>query len=350
MTTDSGQHTAHEVLPAETSTGAGPQAQFWKRYSPRHEFSFSSAISIAVHGAVLLLLLFASYLAVRLKLAEDTKPLLLETLAVQGDPERIASAGQGGPDQEPAQFQERAPAPQRDNAEQSRPRKPDSASLLTPKAVEIQIRPRDPSRALESGGTSVQTDLADVRRRAQEEFDRVLAREKGDRSAADAGSLGRTGGPGAGPRGPSGGRAGTIEQIRRTRWRLILNTEDGRDYLRQLHALGAILVIPQPDGEFRIIRDLAHPESGKAEHLKQLPDFYWLDTEPRSKRSLSMALGLQTEPEYFVVFLPKSLENELLKKELQHSGVGEDRIKETHFQLRWRHDKYDLMVVYQALR
>ena len=156
-----------------------------------------------------------------------------------------------------------------------------------------------------------------------------------------------------GPGGPPGG--GQLDQRpgRQLRWTLLFNTHDGRDYLLQLHSLGAILAIPGEDDQLRLVRDLLkRPVQLRVEDLGELDRIYWIDRKPESVQSLTLALGLALSPKFIAAFFPAKLEKELLDKELRYLGKRgtEDDIKETVFRVVKRGDRYEAVVVEQKLK
>ncbi|MCI0463725.1 MAG: TIGR03067 domain-containing protein [Gemmataceae bacterium] len=140
-------------------------------------------------------------------------------------------------------------------------------------------------------------------------------------------------------------------QQRQLRWTLRFDTRDGRNYLRQLQALGAILAIPDEESQFRVIRDLSQrPAQGKIEEIAQLNRIYWIDQKPHSVASLSLALGLAAPPRFLVAFFPEKVEQDLLRLELAHVGRKEEEIAETHFEVVKKGDGYELKVRAQTAR
>jgi hypothetical protein len=132
------------------------------------------------------------------------------------------------------------------------------------------------------------------------------------------------------------------------RWRITFNTNDGDDYRKQLSALGAILAIPEKDGQYRVIRDLKKvPAEGKVEDIARFDRIFWIDDVPESVRSLSGALQLKDQPVHIVAFFPKKLEDELLRKELTYKNRNENEIIETRFNLMKRGETYEAVVVQQ---
>jgi hypothetical protein len=128
---------------------------------------------------------------------------------------------------------------------------------------------------------------------------------------------------------------------RQLRWIMAFNPEDGHDYLRKLRDLGAAVVYPGPDGQYRVIRDLnQRPPQLKSEDLTGLDMIYWIESKPEWVASLADALRLPDKPAHISVFFPKKLEDQLLAMEKRHlpSGSTEDDIEETRFEVR-RHEQ-----------
>jgi RNA polymerase sigma factor (sigma-70 family) len=141
------------------------------------------------------------------------------------------------------------------------------------------------------------------------------------------------------------------QQKRMLRWRIVFDTRDGEDYARQLEALGAVLAIPVGDGKYQVIRDLGkRPVRPAAEDLTQVRHIFWMEDNPRSVAGLAKALGLKKAPAHVVVFLPKYVEDVLLRKELAHAGRKEENIEETTFRFVRTKDGYKLRVASQRAR
>jgi RNA polymerase sigma factor (sigma-70 family) len=147
--------------------------------------------------------------------------------------------------------------------------------------------------------------------------------------------------------------AGMAEEQRKRvlRWRIVFDTRDGEDYARQLEALGAVLAIPTGGGEYAAIRDFGkRPVKPVAEDLTRVRHVFWMESDPASVRALAKALGLKTAPEHVVVFLPKYVEDVLLRKELAHAGRKEENIEETTFRFVRAEAGYQLRVASQRAR
>jgi hypothetical protein len=140
------------------------------------------------------------------------------------------------------------------------------------------------------------------------------------------------------------------EQRKRVlRWRILFDTRDGEDYARQLEALGAVLAIPTGDGnKYAVIRDLGkRPVESAPEDLTRVRHVFWMESDPAAVRALAKALGLKKAPEHVVVFLPKYVEDVLLRKELAYRGRKEADIEETTFRFVRTEAGYQLRVTSQ---
>jgi uncharacterized protein (TIGR03067 family) len=146
-------------------------------------------------------------------------------------------------------------------------------------------------------------------------------------------------------------------QARILRWRILFDTRDGSDYLKQLDALGALVAFPGGDGgKYRVIRDLnKRPAQSTVEDVAKFQRVFWAESDPRTIRLLGKELGLESLPQMIVVILPKYVEDELLRKELAHAqgqkpNAKEDEIEETTFKFVRANSRFEIQVVSQALK
>jgi hypothetical protein len=150
------------------------------------------------------------------------------------------------------------------------------------------------------------------------------------------------------PGGRKGEKDPSPREKRLLRWVMLFNTQNGEDYLKQLHGLGAILAVPEPKGGYLVLRDLHKlPAKGTKENLTTIQRIFWIDNKPASVQSLSKALGLTFEPPHVVAFFPEKFEKGLLEKELKYHGWKEDDILETRFKVIRRGDRYAVEVTDQ---
>jgi hypothetical protein len=307
------------------------------RYSPHHEFPLSTVTSVGLHALVLGLLIVGGIVIARLNWGGDKPPVAVDAVALEeqaggggGNPNGIGNGPGDGDLGQPDAPDAPLPDPSQSTVVEQR-----REQLKEARAETLQLpvfNDEEGRRLIEEGGAQVDKILrlkADVRKK----LSGVLA-------GKGKGGPGRGGGEGTGDGGGRGGSTGpgtgnSESRAKRVlRWTLLFNTRDGRDYLNQLKAFGAILAVPDdkaPDG-YLVIRDLNNP-TPKAEDIAEIKRIFWIDDKPASVRSLAAALKLPT-PAHFVVFFPVAFEEELLKMELAYRGRKESEITETRFEVR----------------
>jgi hypothetical protein len=232
-----------------------------------------------------------------------------------------------------------------------------------------EVKPRESLKDVEQKPQPLVTKQADASDRTIEESERVAAAASQAASQARKQLEGLIAGKGRGGPGSGGGRGkgkGTgegdlegpgkanigVREKRQLRWTMVFNTRDGRDYVKQLQALGAIVAIPGPNKEYLVIRDLSkRPVEMQPEDLSKIDRIYWIDDNPQSVESFARELRLKHVPELIAAFFPLQLEQELAEKERRHSRSGrEDDILETRFQVRQRGGQYEVVVVSQRVK
>jgi hypothetical protein len=137
---------------------------------------------------------------------------------------------------------------------------------------------------------------------------------------------------------------------RQLRWKIVFNNKDGNEYAKQLEALGARLAIPTKErNQYRVICDLSkRPVTTTIEvRSKMNHKIVWMDDNKQSIQLLSKELGLKEAPEHIIVFLPKFVEDELLRRELSHSHRLEEDIEETTFSFSETKSGFDIKVASQ---
>jgi RNA polymerase sigma factor (sigma-70 family) len=141
-------------------------------------------------------------------------------------------------------------------------------------------------------------------------------------------------------------------QRRVLRWRLSFDTKDGGDYAKQIEALGAILAVPTGNSkQYRVIRDLSkRPVTSVVEDVGNVDRIFWVENDEESIRSLAKELGLAPVPQRIFIFLPKFVEDELLRKELAYARRQESDIAETTFRFFRTAKGFDLKVVCQSVK
>jgi hypothetical protein len=343
-------------MPSATAPVRGsalpPEERFWQRYSPHHEFSLSSASSVAIHILALVMVLLVGRLVYGMM--SDTKTPLREI------PVTIEPPGGGGvPGGQANDLGRAQPKPIEDIGEKKQIEK-DSATKsdtnrpkLNPEAIPILPLPaqsKDDDARLIKKAEFAHDQLTRMANKVRDQL-RAGVVERSKPGPGKDGSSGRDkdSGPGDGE-GPGPG-SGKLSLERMDRWVLVFDTESGDDYARQLYALGAILAVPRENSEYAIIRDLSkRPAVAEPEDIAAIKRIWWEDNKPDSIAALCSALGIKPIPDHVVAFFPESLERKLLKIELQYQGLREHQIKETRFRIRKTADGYEPVVVSQKAK
>jgi beta-lactamase regulating signal transducer with metallopeptidase domain len=138
---------------------------------------------------------------------------------------------------------------------------------------------------------------------------------------------------------------------RRRRWHLNFNTRGAVDHLNQLAALGAILVVPDQHGGFRVFSELRvrQPRGIHMDDLQPINRLGFADQDRKTVSGISRELDMPSAP-YLLAFFPKELEEKMHQMEEAYQGVKEDQIREkTYFKVVPRGTSYDVVVDEQAM-
>jgi hypothetical protein len=323
-----------------------PDEKFWVKYSPHHELPISGMASLAWHTLAVVLIVAVAWVVAHN--SRDDMPIEMIQLGNPG--------GGGGPN-----GVGNGPGDGRTTAglvEAARSELPADAKMPEESLKDIsgiQITPRDL--------------LDDVE--INKDFERELLKitERGTQTAKKLADLDARmrkalmgpgqGGPGSGGGKGTGTSTGTgtgddangqlnVRTKRKLRWTITFNTQSGGDYLRQLHALGAILAFRTPDGELKCVRDLMQrPVKPVVEDLQKLNRIFWIDDKRESVEPLARAMGLDFVPDQIVALFTYEFEKELLAKELAFRNRKENDILETRFQILIRGTGYVVVVTDQ---
>jgi hypothetical protein len=309
-----------------------PEERFWKHYSPHHEFPLSTVSSVALHALALILLALAAYYLSDL-IKKRNKPLAEEALTFRpsgGGGSRTGEGGGPGVGEDDPQPPEDTGDTKPDNPEQPEKKRPDLVKKGDVPIVPLEeIKDPDMRRLINAGKDTVQA-ASSLSKETRAKLSKAL------RKGAGEGGPGRDGGKdkGAG-RGEGEGKGELTKREKRVlRWTMIFDTFSGEDYRRQLAALGAFLAIPQPDGQYIVIRELTSSAKGQVEDLETIPNIHWVDNKPDSVAALCHALRIAPIPPHIVAFFPPSLEEKLLRLELRYKGLKEEQIYETRFKIK----------------
>jgi len=309
-----------------------PSPTFWRTYSPNGEFPFSSIGSFLIHGLALVVLLGGIVAFLSSKPRDGSIPIGVVAI---GPPGPIGGGAQ--PDGIGTNPGILSPT---DVGE----------PLVKPVDPKAQLNPSQPEFNLQAKSVRIESDV-NPRNKETNTGDKNQSRSMPNLSGTIRGVPGKgRQGPGYGPGdGPSFGGRPTEE--RQQRWRMIFNTRNGNDYLRQLNALGAILRVDKKDTPY-LIRNLSErPARPVQEDPNALQRIYWVDDDLDSRESIAVALQLGWTPERIFAYFPQALEEKLVQKELEYGRIRgrtkEEEIVETHFKIEFARGAPVITVVYQ---
>ena len=298
-----------------------------ERYSTRHEFP------ISLIGAALLMLgaFGVVYLVMNLlnHSATDKRPVPITMLSPGEDEAGEGTIGGGEGQKEPETVSLQPPS--RQDFDQL----PEKASLPDVKAELAKDIPLDPN-----GSIYIPEEKSAAYNSVGDEIRKKLL-------TSSNGSTPGTGNDGTG--------ANSTRQ-RSIRWVLRFKTDTGRDYVNQLAAMGALVFVPMKvdDKKGYLFRDLKSGKPGElidAEGLTGVANLIqFCDFKRQSVMEVAAALNVGFTPDSFWAFFPRTLENDLARKEEAYLGRRAGDIAETIFQVVVREGKAEILVVGQKSR
>ena len=303
-----------------------PEQTVWKKYSAHYEFPLSILTSVSVHFFVFMMVVLFGALLLGLGHSE---PPEVETVEFAG------GGGSGDGASTPQEMQEVAM------------KEPE----LTFKLDDVNI---DDSTKRENLAADLSSD-----EQFKGQFDDPSKRvgEQGKGGSGAGGGLGDGFGTGEGS---GSGPGKQKKRAKRTdRWALALRYSNGEELYQEWAKMKAIIVMPEGQPEkgdytkFRVYRDLTtKAPQGKIETretLNTLNRVWFFDRNRDSVQALSKFLGYATPPRFIALFIPRDLEDELLRKELAYKNKKEDQLEgwETTFEVSRVGDKFNARVLEQ---
>ncbi len=327
--------------PPETTALAPPLSpEYWQTYSPRFEMPISYVVAALVIGLGLLILLSVIWWTNLPPEGYKPGPKLgmVDGPDLTGDGE----AGSGG-DPEPLVVGRSA------TPEDIKQVLPDFKDVLPQVKDSFQQKwtLEDPNSNLTMPDSKAAA-LALLGKDLQDKID-GLGSPKGEGGKGN-------GGVGGKPDGKGDGVGSNSTRARTMRWVIVFKTQGGRDYLDQIQALGAKVVVPMGDDKITMFfRDLAgDPPTGKVMTEADWPELSGLvqfsDFTADSNEQVGRALGLGKLRKGFWAFFPKELEKELARKEVGFQQRRSEDIEETKFEFTRRNGKAELVVVNQKIK
>jgi hypothetical protein len=309
-----------------------PEQRFWQRYSPHHEASLSGAGSFAVHFAVVGVLLLTGYVGWLGFQTRHSRPTVDAVFGPPGIGEQGELAPNDAPPRKAAALGE-----------------PDGLQKAPPARTELTLPKVKAPESLDENFPGLRPirddDVRETMNRLNGIRDKFASRPKGLPDGKPDGTGTK----------PSDGSTGIIHSKpvpRALRWDLRFNTRDGRDYVRQLQGLGAVLAIPTGSGDasYKVVRDLSRrPTQLLDEDVSKIPGICWRDEDPAAVSGVMLALGLSLRPNHFGAFMPPELEEKLARLEREFAGRGETQIGRTRFRVIVSDGRYDVQVIDQEL-
>ncbi|NBR05785.1 MAG: hypothetical protein EBT92_08435 [Planctomycetes bacterium] len=288
---------------------------FWDKYSPNYESISSLIVSFVVHIALVVLIMMLGWEGLKKAIVGDVNRRLgVSSVRVGG------SASSGEPD---AKAND-------DTIKVFSKVKSQDKEIIS--EIPLKLDP-SPIEKIQVDKNGVKSLVDDAKAKAQE-LSRIGQNLKNKMIDGMKG-IGNT----------KGGGVGDGRGERMLRWIMVFNTTNGADYLLQLMDLNARVAFPDPNnpGKFLVISNLSvKPLSTMELDLSSVSDIFWIDDKPQSVSNLSRALGLQIKTEAFVVLMPLSVEEKLLKLEKASlQGAKEEDIQETRFAISKTSGKYE---------
>ena len=310
---------------------------FWQRYNKYFEIPSGmliGLIAMSMIGGVLVTMIWWAE-----RTQADTKPVSIAIVEGGLDDSGMGMArseGGGGQDQvinDTQQFE------------------PEQLEKISKMEDLPQIK-EDMLKAMETDDPNAVIPISDAKAASYSMLDEALRKrmlgignDSGDGDGEDADK-------GNGP----GGTGADSTRSRSIRWVLRFNTLSGRDYLNQLQALGATVLVPIPpeNKQMFIFRDLAHPRPGSIltdtewAVLKQQMQFS--DVKQKSVDEVSKALNLEFTATSFWAIFPKGIENQLATLERNYRNRDPGDVAETVFEVSIRNGQYKLFVADQRAK
>lgn len=313
---------AGQVVEDEEDALEGPpDEEFWEKYSSHLEFPLSTV------GTILLHVLAAAFIVALFGLANrgtDRSGVPLKLVDVGGfDDFGQGSEGSGGKEDPIAEGKKN-------------PFKDVEKELLpTPDALpQAQADIKDLLKNIDPNSDIA---VANQNAAAYSLLDKALQEKMlgVQRGAGPGDGRGFDGTQGKGP----GGTGSDSTRARTMRWVLRFNTKSGRDYLDQLQAMGATIVVPIPPENKRLMicTDLASGKAriASADDEARIAGFLQFNDGRRdSVDMVARELGLEFRPKAFWAFFPDNVEKDLAQKEKSYRNRSADSIDETIFTIK----------------
>jgi hypothetical protein len=310
-----------------------PEEEFWECYNKRLEFPLATVTAIFVHVAVAALFVFAmNYLFV----SKDRGGVPVSLVPDMGglDDEGSGSAGSGG-------VQDPLKEGKTTSLEEQLKVLPDPSKL-----PEIKQDLKDTIKYDTEGNIPVSDFNAPAYAAVDKSLRDKLLGVGAKKGAGPGDGTGDDGTKGTGP----GGTGANSSRARSLRWVMRFRTSSGDDYVTQLAAMGAVVLVPLPPDNsqclyFTNLKNFNEKKMATDADLRRLAgQIKFSDTRPDSVRAVCEVLGVKENAKSFWAFFPKGLEDDLAKKEIGYRNRRPEQIEETIFRVINRGGTYEIVV------
>ncbi|MCS7270410.1 MAG: hypothetical protein NZ703_04935 [Gemmataceae bacterium] len=313
-----------------------PEEDFWEKYNKRLEFPLSLVLAVLIHLAVMALLI---YILVGLMNREDRSSVPVQPVYVSG-------LNEGGGSGSPGSGGIEDPFVRAD----AEPDKALVQSLPNPNQIpEIREEIRQTIKYFDDQG---RLPISDSNAAAYASLEESIRKKLlGARQGTGDGPGSGIDGSGKGP----GGSGADSTLGRNLRWVLRFRVSSGRDYLEQLKAMQAKILVPIPNTDkcvfYPDLNDLSRHRMATDDDLRVLANqIKFCDTRREAVIQVATTLGLDFRPNTFWAFFPKNLEDELARLERNYRNRRPEDIEETVFRVTFRGGKPEVVVEEQRLK
>jgi len=308
-----------------------PPEAFWKKYSSRHEFPFSTAASIFLHVFVVGLILLIGFLAQLRWYSPENKPVESDVVTLEGEPGLEGGSGPAG-----------APGEGDRPTEFSLPGTADPyAGLISKEPMDVDDSPVEidpnavrPDAKDDASSTDIIQKLLDAGKEPEDKktppakaTDKKpkATPKKSNGGGVKGGTFGSGGtgfgtgtGSGTGP-GTGGGGFGrplTRQEFLARRWKFDL-AGSPKVHMDKLTKVGFVVGIEGVDGRFYTITDLKSvPVEVRLDNYAKYKDaVQWENRVPESVMSVAKEMGLTMPVKGILLFLPKDREEKIAREE-----------------------------------
>jgi hypothetical protein len=318
-----------------------PEEELWEKYNRRMEFPLATVAAVFLHvivGAILVYILVGLMDSGEDRSGPDLKLMQVGGLDDSGD----GSAGSGG---------QADPDVVRDVD----PFKAAKEVLPTVQALN-EAKENIKNTVLEdpNGKLAIAAPNAAAYSQLDDSIRKKLLGVGAQKGEGNQPGKGFDGTAGSGP----GGIGADSTRARGLRWVLRFSVRSGSDYISQLKAMGAEILIPlTSDKDCLVIENLDNPRARAATDadFKRLASkIQFSDNRQRMVKEVIETLGVgasvRGNPKAFWAFFPKELEEELARKETSWRNRRPEDIEETIFKVTIRGGKFELVVEEQVAK